>query len=134
LKLAITVADKNISQELQGTTFTSIGEVLTVLTNIRTIGEVQTFFSNIRNKDQTCILGEEQHRHLDGPAAMPTNAHFHTQPITGEYIVSHANNDVISTGEQHPNDIRNSIHDTSLLANHHHPTGDTFFTSTTNCP
>jgi hypothetical protein len=44
LKLAIDVADDNIAQELQGTTFTSIGEVPTLLTNIRTIGEVSTLF------------------------------------------------------------------------------------------
>jgi hypothetical protein len=134
LKLAIDVADDNIAQELQGTTFTSIGEVPTLLTNIRTIGEVPTLLTNVRNNDQTLILGEEQHGHLDGPATMPTNDHFHTQPATGKHIDSHANNDVTSTNKQHPNDIRNSIHGTSLLANHHHPSRDTFFASTTNCP
>ena len=37
LKLAITVADNNIAQELQGTTFTLTGGVPTLLTNIKMI-------------------------------------------------------------------------------------------------
>jgi hypothetical protein len=133
LNLVITVADNNITQERQEATFTSTVEVPTLLTNINTIGEVPTLLTNIKNKVHTFILGEEQHRYLDGPAAMPTNDHFHTQPTTGESINSHANNDVISTSDQHPNNIQNSICDRSLHA-HHHPSGGTFFTSTTNCP
>ena len=72
LKLAIAVADDNIAQERQGATFTSIVEVQTLLTNIKTIGEVPTLLMNIKNKVHTFTLGEEQHVHLYGPAAMPT--------------------------------------------------------------